>query len=686
LLVQKLRKRFYIKKEIMREKKKIETTYLNPVHDRPCADPYVLKYLNEYWCYCTGIWYDGLCFGVLHSRDLLHWREVGGAMERLNKEATCYWAPEVIYDNGRFLMYYSVGNEESMEIRLAIAKHPQGPFIDAGRGLTSEQFAIDPHVFKDGDGTWYLFYATDFLEHTHIGTGTVCDVLVDEFTLEGNPRPVTRARFDWQVYDPQRAEKGGVRWHTVEGPFVLKRKNIYYQMFSGGNWKNKTYGASYATSDSILRDDEWKQIADGERVLPILQTVPGQVVGPGHNSATRGTDNLETYCVYHRWADDNSARVLAIDRMDWAGERMFVVGPSTTPQPAPNPATWIDFFDEDRDESLGEGWSCIGGKWMARKGAAMQEAQEGLAEARCLYQASHFIAELNLRRLSESHLTGSFGVTLGEAGILSLRFTLLPETNQAVIEWQPFDEPETNSMRQDFNLPRNFDMNVYHHIRLESNGSLVRVALDENILRWEGRTKIEAQSITLWTEDAAAAFAGFALTHGWVDTFMESYSSPYSLGWHIEPTDKTWQIGDQYLWHSDPQKVGSVISKGPLPENYELVVNAKLFSEADANNCYGFLPRLIKDGVGPLFTVERIENRWALRCERAESPRIFPLPANFDPYLYQQFRFRKRDGELLIQHESSVLGKIELSDVATQIGLYASGVTAAFDMVRVTAI
>jgi hypothetical protein len=81
-----------------------------------------------------------------------------------------------------------------------------------------------------------------------------------------------------------------------------------------------------------------------------------------------------------------------------------------------------------------------------------------------------------------------------------------------------------------------------------------------------------------------------------------------------------------------------------------------------------------------------MEDRWALRCERAESPRIFPLPANFDPYLYQQFRFRKRDGELLIQHESSVLGKIELSDVATQIGLYASGVTAAFDMVRVTAI
>ncbi|MEW6130872.1 MAG: family 43 glycosylhydrolase [Acidobacteriota bacterium] len=199
-------------------------SYLNPVHPRPCPDPYILKHLNEYWCYCTGIWHDGRCFGILHSWDLVHWQELGGAMERLNEEATCYWAPEVVYENGRFLMYYSVGNETFMQIRIAIAEHPAGPFIDADRSLSTEPFAIDPHVFRDEDGKNYLFYATDFLEHTHIGTGTVCDEMLDEFTLAGHPRPVTRARFDWQVYDPNRLEKGGVRWHTIEGPFVLKHK------------------------------------------------------------------------------------------------------------------------------------------------------------------------------------------------------------------------------------------------------------------------------------------------------------------------------------------------------------------------------------------------------------------------------------------------------------------------------
>jgi beta-xylosidase len=102
-------------------------------------------------------------------------------MDPLPGDATCYWAPEVVYDNGQFLLYYSVGNEERMRIRVAVADHPAGPFLDSGRTLTTEDFAIDAHVFEDDDGTRYLFYATDFLTHSHIGTGTVVDRMLDPF-------------------------------------------------------------------------------------------------------------------------------------------------------------------------------------------------------------------------------------------------------------------------------------------------------------------------------------------------------------------------------------------------------------------------------------------------------------------------------------------------------------------------
>ncbi len=271
-------------------------TYRNPMHPWPCADPFVLKHAGEYWCYCTGLRPDGGAFGILHSRDLVTWTEVGSALAPLPGGHTCYWAPEVTYDSGRFYLYYSVGNETNMVMRVAVAEHPAGPFVDSGHALTTEEFAIDGHVWVDDDGTRYFFYATDFLTHTHVGTGIVADRLLDPFHLAGEPQPVTRARHDWQVYDPQRKEKGGARWHTVEGPFVMKRKGTYYLLFSGGNWQNVTYGVGYATSDSVLPGHEWDQAVDGTKVLPILRTVPeAGIIGPGHNSVVRGPDNQQLF-------------------------------------------------------------------------------------------------------------------------------------------------------------------------------------------------------------------------------------------------------------------------------------------------------------------------------------------------------------------------------------------------------
>jgi beta-xylosidase len=66
-----------------------ETTYLNPVYRASCPDPFVLKFRGEYWCYSTGFSGESRVFGVLHSRDLVNWRAVGGAMEALPGGHTC---------------------------------------------------------------------------------------------------------------------------------------------------------------------------------------------------------------------------------------------------------------------------------------------------------------------------------------------------------------------------------------------------------------------------------------------------------------------------------------------------------------------------------------------------------------------------------------------------------------------
>ena len=429
--------------------------YLNPVYSKSFPDPFVLKLGGDYYAYCTGFASDGTVFGVLHSRDLVSWTEVGGAMEPLENSPPYYWAPEVTYDNGKFYLYYSVGNEVLMELRVAVSERPDGGFVDSGRRLTREDFAIDAHVFIDDDETRYLFYATDFLEHTHIGTGTVVDRMIDRFTLEGDPRPVTRAKYDWQVYDPNRKEKGGVRWHTVEGPAVLKRKGLYYQMFSGGNWQNTTYGVSFAVTEDLGAGEEWHQFSDGENVLPILRTLPDRVVGPGHNSVVRGPNNRDLYCVYHRWSGDE--RVMAIDRMDFSGERIFIVGASDTPQPAPFEPTIKEKFDgvEKPADFLTTGsWTFTG------DGAV--SAGQARSKMRLRHAPESFLCEFVWAVAKPPNPTGEFGIAFESSSGLA-KFSICPHTNAATWARHGPDRSET------FQLPADFDMTAEHVIRVEAD-------------------------------------------------------------------------------------------------------------------------------------------------------------------------------------------------------------------------
>jgi GH43 family beta-xylosidase len=655
-------------------------TYQNPVHPRSCPDPFVLKHLNEYWCYCTGFWHDGRCFGVLHSRDLVHWHELGGALEPLDLDATCYWAPEVVYDNGVFRLYYSVGNEKRMQIRVAEATHPAGPFIDSGLRLTFEDFAIDAHAFIDDNGRRWLFYATDFLDYQQIGTGTVCDELLDPYTLRGNSQPVTRARYDWQVYDPQRKEKGNVRWYTVEGSFVLKHKGLYYQMFSSGNWQHESYGVSYAISDSVNRGEEWIQHADGVHILPILRTIPGKVIGPGHNSVVRGPDNQQLFCVYHRWARETDSRVLAIDPLDWAGERMLVVGPSTTPQPRPTTPLFADFFDQAGEPD--EHWRCSGGRWRVLDGLLQQETGSGEAEALCQVRSPYFVAEVSIRMNIAQTSEGAAGVKLLSDAETILFFSLLPQAGQAVIA-----APSAGTWsHQNFQLPANFDFSVFHLVRVEVNGARVQLCLDGQVLQWASRLSSQPLSVALMTREAAADFAGFALTGGWQDWFTEAETDPVMLGWITTASDDRWRISNQQLQFIGPAGEPSVLTKGPVPADYELVINARLIRDSRPNECYGFYPALSAEDFSPLLTVKSGQDGWALETTTQMGKQIFPLPASFDPFVFQQFRFRKEKRLLTIQHEANFIGQIEVPHEARLVGLYGYCEIAAFDLVRVTAL
>ncbi len=308
-------------------------TYTNPVYDGYFADPFVMEIEGVFWAYGTGRHTGDKVFEVLYSEDLVSWKSIGGALIPLENDAGFeYWAPEVAEHQGTYYMYYSGGRDEQHRLRVATAERPEGPFRDTGIALTGDDpFTIDAHPFRDDDGSWYLYYARDFLEGERVGTALVVDRLVTMMQLAREPSTVLRASAEWQLYRRRRQMYGGTYdWYTVEGPFLRKHDGRYYCFYSGGAWEEANYGVSYAVADA----PSGPFVDASEGGPTILRSVPGQIIGPGHNSIVRGPDGND-YIVFHAWDAQRSARRMFVERLDWTADGPVCGGPTLAPQPAP---------------------------------------------------------------------------------------------------------------------------------------------------------------------------------------------------------------------------------------------------------------------------------------------------------------------------------------------------------------
>jgi GH43 family beta-xylosidase len=309
-------------------------TYKNPLPIKNIGDPFVLRAMDGmYYCYATSA-PDG--FKAWTSEDLVHWIEIGYVYQRKVDSwgESDFWAPEVVFSNGKYFMHYSArwSKNQSLRIGVAIADSPQGPFQDAfNRPMFDFGYAaIDGHVFFDQDGRSYFYYARDcsenILDGRHESHLYVAELNDDLVSFKNEPILIAKPEQEWEL-------RSGTEWRWNEGPFVLKRDGNYYLMYSANCYASRDYAVGYAVANSPV--GPFLKAAHN----PILFSSVPEISGPGHNSVIASKNGKELFIVYHIHTDPNQPsgdRQVCIDRINFDENGfLHVYGPSYTPQRMP---------------------------------------------------------------------------------------------------------------------------------------------------------------------------------------------------------------------------------------------------------------------------------------------------------------------------------------------------------------
>jgi hypothetical protein len=68
------------------------------------------------------------------------------------------WAPDAAFANNRYYLYFPVKDKQDIfRIGVATGTKPDGPFV-AEKSPIKGSYSIDPTIFKDDDGTFYMYF------------------------------------------------------------------------------------------------------------------------------------------------------------------------------------------------------------------------------------------------------------------------------------------------------------------------------------------------------------------------------------------------------------------------------------------------------------------------------------------------------------------------------------------------
>ena len=300
---------------------KIGMTYTNPVITfSSVADPTVIRTDEGFFLYATQT--NSYWIPIYFSKDLVNWEFKRSAFRKATRPTEdvlpgggAFWAPEIRYINGKYVLYFSWakwGDGSISYTAVATSDSPVGDFLNAKPLLITDDFGsncIDQFYYEE-DGKKYMF------------VGSFNGIYVTELTDDG--LSVKRGA------DGKPVLKKQVCGRAFEGTNIYK-KGKYYYLFASinnccpNNGMDSKYKVVVGRSENLLGpyvDRKGKDMLDNSWEL-VLEGDGETFFGPGHNSIIIPDDAGTDWMIYHSYVKENGTvggRLGMLDRIVWSAD------------------------------------------------------------------------------------------------------------------------------------------------------------------------------------------------------------------------------------------------------------------------------------------------------------------------------------------------------------------------------
>ena len=300
---------------------KIGMTYTNPIITfSSAADPTVIRTEEGFYLYATQT--NAYWIPIYFSKDLVNWEFKRSAFRNATKPKPdvlpgggAFWAPEIRYINGKYVLYFSWakwGDGSISYTAVATSDSPVGDFLNAKPLLITDDFGsncIDQFYYEE-DKKKYMF------------VGSFNGIYVTELTDDG--LSVKRGG------DGKPVLKKQVCGRAFEGTNIYK-KGKYYYLFASinnccpNNGMDSKYKVVVGRSENLLGpyvDRKGKDMLDNSWEL-VLEGDGETFFGPGHNSIIIPDDAGTDWMIYHSYVKENGAvggRLGMLDRIVWSAD------------------------------------------------------------------------------------------------------------------------------------------------------------------------------------------------------------------------------------------------------------------------------------------------------------------------------------------------------------------------------